>query len=772
MTEMKRILVVCAAVFMAVTGAAHAEPALGEVALHQNLLDVGTDLRLMCVAAHPDDEDGATLAMYRKKWGYKTFAVIATRGEGGQNEIGPELYNALGVIRTHEMMRASKITGAELHFLDLPEFGFSKNAEETFRIWGREETLRRMVRKIRETRPDVIITHHNTSGGHGHHRALGITLLEAFDAAADPEVFPEQVAQGLAPWQVARLYLRFFRGADKAVVVEISELDEVRGLSYAELAGLALYEHETQGMGAFVERFLTSRSTVSYGLQLEAPGGVSGAGPVAAPGGGLFDGLHDRVSPQARKLSLELAGRKEAKESVSALFGEAKTATAREQANRLAVSAMQLKLTARISDKEVVPGQEVTVTTEVFDYGEDDARNVTFTIEAADWMPAEAPAPVEISMKDIDIATAKLKLTIPAGQASTIPHDAHLFSGHFLRPQFHVVARVETREGAVILRAPVLVDVAPKVSLEFADAPHLIRRGVDRQGRFSLRLTNHAPGPGEVTVVVSPDPVLGLSGQRISVSFNSEGDQKSIPLVADLPAGLQPRDYTLTARIEGTGVSASGSVRVVDLAVPEAIRVGVIESYDDTFMTTLERLDVPHEALGLEDFTPERLDTFSTIIVDIRAYLVRQDLVANNRALLDYVHRGGTVLVMYQKTYEWKDEFAPYPLHVSRNRVTVEDAPMKILAPDHGLFHEPNTIREEDWAGWIQERGLYFPAKWDDAYTPLLQCADPGEDPAPGSCLVARYGEGTYLYTALGWYRQLRELHPGTLRIFANMLAL
>jgi hypothetical protein len=197
-----------------------------------------------------------------------------------------------------------------------------------------------------------------------------------------------------------------------------------------------------------------------------------------------------------------------------------------------------------------------------------------------------------------------------------------------------------------------------------------------------------------------------------------------------------------------------------------------VQSYDDTFMTTLERLRVPHAALQVDDFTPAKLDTFSTIILDIRAYLVRPDVAANNEALFEYVKRGGTLIVNYHKNFEWNEGFAPYPIAISRNRVTVEDAPIKLLVPDHPLFNIPNEIRPSDWDGWIQERGLYFPHRWDDAYTPLIEVNDPGENNPPGSCLIAQYGNGAYLYTALGWYRQLRELHPGTLRIFANMLAL
>jgi len=212
--------------------------------------------------------------------------------------------------------------------------------------------------------------------------------------------------------------------------------------------------------------------------------------------------------------------------------------------------------------------------------------------------------------------------------------------------------------------------------------------------------------------------------------------------------------------------------RVVDVKVPEHARIGVVQSYDDVFMKTLERLQVPHAALELKDLTPERLAAFSAIIIDIRAYLARPDLVANNQAVLDFAKRGGALLVMYQKTFDWKEAYAPYPIHVSTNRVTREDAPVSVLAADNSLFTTPNRIVDTDWAGWIQERGLYFPDTWDTHYTPLVACADPGETIPPGSCLIAKYGEGTYFYTALGWYRQLRELHPGALRVFANMIAL
>jgi hypothetical protein len=166
------------------------------------------------------------------------------------------------------------------------------------------------------------------------------------------------------------------------------------------------------------------------------------------------------------------------------------------------------------------------------------------------------------------------------------------------------------------------------------------------------------------------------------------------------------------------------------------------------------------------------LARYTTVLVDIRAYLDRPDLVANNQTLLDYVKNGGTAIVFYHKTFEWEPSYAPYPITIGRGRVTVETAPIEILQPDYPLFNTPNRIGTGDWDNWIQERGLYFPSSWADEYTPLVAVSDPGETTPPGSVLVAEYGEGTYMYTALVWYRQLRALNPGALRIFANMLAL
>jgi LmbE family N-acetylglucosaminyl deacetylase len=761
--------------FLALLGAAAlAEPTLGDIAKHQDALDAGTDLRLMCVAAHPDDEDGATLAMYRKKYGYKTFAVLATRGEGGQNEIGPELYEQLAVLRTDEMSRASAFTGAELHFLNLPEFGYSKTKEEAFAIWGYDKAFERMVRKIRELRPDVIITHHPPQGQHGHHQAIGQVLQDAFDKAGDPAVCPEQIKEGLQPWQPARLYLRSFQGGGELVRINFNELDPVRGLTYAQIAANALREHKTQGMGFFIDRFLTSRSTASYGLVKDHKEGTQGGGDVAAPGGGLFEGLRDRVSADARKLSLAGAESLDTAKAVALLKAaraQDPAGAAAERANRLAGAMAELRVTAKPSDAEVVAGQEIKLAVEAIDFGAQDATNVTFEVRAKPWFAAAAPAPLTQTFSG-GFSTAEFTLRAPSDQARTLPYSEFVYQPHYLEPQIVVTATADVGGTPVTVEAPVYLEIAPAAALEFLHAPYLIRPVAGDTAEFTLLVTNHAAGAGAATIQLSATKGLTLEQDTVSVTFAREGDQKVIPIRARVAKGLAPGDYPLTAKVAETGHSLTGLVRYVNVQVPKDRRVGVIRSYDDTLLITLDRLGVPYDTIETADFTPESLDRFTTILVDIRAYLDRPDLVANNQTLLDYCKRGGTVIVNYHKTIEWESAYAPYELVVGGQRVTVETAPITILQPEHPLFNVPNKIVPADWDNWIQERGLYFPSKWAPEYTPLISVSDPGEAPLQGSCLIAKYGEGTYLYTSLVWYRQLRAMNPGAIRIFANMLAL
>lgn len=740
---------------------------LGEIAFRQALLDLGNDFRLMCVAAHPDDEDGATLALHRYKFGVETFAIVATRGEGGQNEIGPELYEDLAVIRTREMQAAAAITGAELHFLDLPDFGYSKSIEETQAIWGEKEALRRLVSKIREIRPQVIITHHGRDKDHGHHQAIGRAVLDAFDLAANPAAFPEQIAQGLAPWQPLRLYIRAWTPGSDSVTLDIAELEPLRGMTYAEIAAAALKAHASQGMTFFIEQYLTGRPKVHYDLVKTVPDTQEGD---SQPAGPLFAGLpasanaltaqlppapcnlHDFLEPLLRLLDTQSDGSDGRSEELA----------------RAAACAAELRLEAHADDPVVVPGQTVQLTAMLTDFGRQDASAVEFSCSWGDLDRTITSGMVPLHDGQ---ALWQHTLTVPADATPTLPARDHAFDAHAFDPQIQITARAVCGDAAAPVRTAARVEVARATEAAFLDAPYLVRRNGERAMRLDVLCTNHAPGARTDKLRIETPEGWSADTLVFPLQFQRENEQQCIPVILDLPEIPAEGKYSIRARLHSDeGVSAD--VSVVNVKLPQVQRIGLVESYDDTLRTTLDKLGLPCVSLTNRDFHPAALDACNVILIDVRAYQYRQDLIANNNALLDYVHRGGTLIVMYQKTLDWKPEYAPYPIHLSRNRVTQEDVPITLLAPDHPLFHTPNAIQPEDWDGWVQERGLYFPERWDPAYTPLIACHDPGEDIPPGACLVARHGEGVYCYTALVWYRQLRRLHPGALRLFANLLAL
>ncbi|MEK7400538.1 MAG: hypothetical protein AAB116_26640, partial [Candidatus Poribacteria bacterium] len=259
-------------------------------------------------------------------------------------------------------------------------------------------------------------------------------------------------------------------------------------------------------------------------------------------------------------------------------------------------------------------------------------------------------------------------------------------------------------------------------------------------------------------------------GQDFSLG---EDQQASTAFDVMIPSEISPGDFSLNAKvIYGSDTAiAKNNIKVIDVKTANDLYVGYVKSYDNTIDWALKQLGVKCSALESDDIRFGDLSIYNTIILDIRAYLVRKDLIECNQRLLDYVKNGGNLIVFYNKTFEWNKRYAPYELTISSDRVTVEEAPITILAIDHPLFTFPNKITDEDWKDWIQERGLYFPSKWAPEYKELLSCNDPGEKSLKGGYLIAQYGKGTYIYTSYVWYRQLQNLNSGAFRNFANMIS-
>lgn len=690
-------------------------------------------LVVMNLAAHPDDEDGRTLAYYRWAEDARAYSVIYTRGEGGQNEIGPELYEDLGAIRTAETERAARMLGTQVYFLNFEDFGFSKSAEETFDRWGgRDAVTARITYLIRKLKPDVLFTNHDTltvgpGRQHGHHQAVGISAYDAFALAADPTYHPEQlVEEGVDLWQPKRLFLRHWNepdgGADVSVPVGEEYADDK---SYADMASDALREHASQGMAMFAGRFSTPATYFSLLRK------------------------HDDAPLDPHDLAANLTPPGNRPPSLRYLIDSKRI----ESLSPEAIS---------VSDSVAIPGSKLRLTLK------------------PDLLPA---LPVRIRFSGaVDTTLLITKDTPPASTIRIRPDAVPTYP----RARFQYERFVSSPPVAYeVVSLPtgerthagyLALDVVPAVLLETPVQVVRARAG-SVEVPIELSVWDSALESLEVRgaiVQVADEDVLGEHYESYRVN-----DRVIVldTLSISLDGMANESDYSviLTAVSDDPRhlVNHSLHARSFDVKVPPSLRVGVVESYDDALSDALEELGVEHVLLDSIALAEGDLESLHTILVDIRAFLVRPDLQAHNERLLEWVEDGGHLVVNYHKTFEWDgDEYAPYPLQLSRARVTREDAPIRLLQPEHVLFHQPNEIVPTDWDGWVQERGLYFPTDYDSRYLELFGLSDPGEPELRGSTLLAEYGSGTYLYTALVWYRQLKEFHPGAYRMFANMISL
>jgi LmbE family N-acetylglucosaminyl deacetylase len=785
--------------------------------LYQALLDLTNPWTVMCVAAHPDDEDGATLTVLRRKTGAHTVTVFSTYGEGGQNATGPELYEELGAIRERETREASAIQGSEPHFLGLRDFGYSKSADETFRVWDHEEALRRMVLQIRRLRPDVIITNHDTSSGHGHHQATGRLVQEAFDTAADPARFPEQLKiAGVDVWQPHRLFVRVRTAGgtvDKddaervsaLISIDANERDAVRGSTYAEQALRALRRHASQG--PWPEAVPAGgRPLIRYRLARSA----KQAAPLPSNASSLLEGMTlpepfwTRLSPAAAKaiLPVFLANRRHPEIVFDALMSarhkgmyavfSADKPRFNLMANRLdralaVASGVSIKFEPRI--EPLMPGMPATFNIVISNRGgaEITAESISFSGGGQATTPLLTKA-VRVGPEKNFIATAKYD------QSNTlsvnVPRSEHLYDGRVSGEQFRADAVIKLKGVRVTLTEKMSFDVAPAVEIKSITPSPLVLTPptINKPVPVTISLVNHQRAAfkgklksggllnatrAEVSFTVGANETLDIKDM---LDLQSGGKQATEGTNAHVP------DAVTFAIIPGDSSKplTQQTVRVAysEARVASRLRVGYVRSFDDTLRDALAALGVESKALTVDDVRAGKLESYSTIILDNRGYQAHPELVSANSRLLEYVRAGGTLVVFYHKTEEWnadpsrgRPQLAPYPITLGNERVTDENAPVTFLDPQHRILNFPNKLTQDDFKGWIQERGLYYPKQWDDRYTALLASNDAGEQPLRGGLLAADYGRGRYIYTSMVWYRQLRAGVPGAYRMLANMLS-
>ena len=874
--------------------------------------------RVLMIAAHPDDEDTGLLAALARGMGAETAYLSLSRGEGGQNLIGPRLHEGLGVIRTGELVAARALDGGEQYFTRAFDFGYSKSLDEALELWPLEEVLRDVVYVVRKFRPQVIVSVFSGTArdGHGQHQLAGVVAHEAFDAAGDPARFPELAAQGVAPWQARKLYrsMRFI-AAQATLAVPTGTFDPVLGRSHFQLAMESRSRHRSQDMGS-AESMGPRSSNLSLvasrvaGEEVAAAGGADSAAGAGAAGSGespedgIFAGIdttlfgqlgdpptgrwpadtEDRLNAYREALGRargELSfvqpggaapGLAEGAAILRTLIDEAPDGDGKrvlerrlDQVSEALLAAAGVVTDVRVGRDLLTPGESVVVDVTVWNGGTFDLSDVGAELLLPDGWDA---APTEESTPGggrSPFFRTRAPDTpddgrVPAGAIArwswrvAVPPDAAPSTPYYLE---------EARDGALyrwpedgdlwalpVTTPPVRARLAMVLEGARPDGPDGgVRVAVAREGEFVG--VDQATGEYRETVLVVPaidvsvDPPwmvwpTGAAGVREVgvVLTNTSASHRSGTVRLEVPDGwnVEPGSAPFALGPDGASgsftfaVTAGGTVRegshmfravvrqesaatpgdrlppesdkesvteydIIDFphipraliareasvrvsALPVAadagLRAGYIMGSGDDGATALRQIGVAVEELGPDRVRAGDFADFDVLVLGVRAYETRPDLAAANEAVLDFARTGGTVIVQYNR-YEFPaGGFAPYPVTIDRphDRVTDENAVVTILAPASPVFAGPNSIGPADFDGWVQERGLYFPGEWDDRYTPVMEMADPGEDPKRGGLLVARVGDGLYVYTGLAFFRQFPAGVPGAYRLFANLVSL
>ncbi|MGZ3332524.1 MAG: PIG-L family deacetylase [Gemmatimonadaceae bacterium] len=725
-------------------------------------------VRVLWIAAHPDDEDTNLIAWLARGRNVETAYMSLTRGDGGQNLIGNELGEELGVIRTEELLAARRIDGAHQYFGREYDFGFSKTAEETRKHWPQDSVLQDVITVMRAFRPHIVITTFSGTprDGHGHHQISAIVAREAYNLADDADRFPDSVFG--APWKPLKLYrLARFSPQDRTISINVGEYSPSLGLSYQEIAADSRSQHKSQGEGTL------RRKGVQWDYLTREDSRV--AAPPANEEQSIFDGL------DLTKLSI--------------------------RDGRIAQPelALPMELEAVADRQAVALGDSAKISLAIYN------RSHFFISVPA--ISGEHGSPLGIAPDSAyrwtqwytgREITQPWWLAIPrkgdlfATPVSTISEDqrernrgAHIY--------------VYTRNGGlVLLSTPVVyhyVDrvrgdvqrpliVAPGISITLDEATTMTRASAPLD--LPLRTTLRSALGDSTAVSVTLTLPSGLSADSLTRTVvMAPGGTRTLAfkIRGTLLRGTNQIAATATAKgrtyqsgyipIEYPHITpqriyrpSTLSIIAADVALPTPLNVAYIQGVGDNSAPILQQLGVPLTLLDPDDIPQTDLSRFTAIVIGPRAYQASQTLQDNNDFLLGYVRNGGRLVVQYGQAEMQRPGTTPYPITLQQRaeRVTDENAPVTFTDPQSPLLNSPNKITQDDFSGWVQERATYMPSTFDSHYRTMLSMNDPGEPSNRAAILAAPYGRGTYIYVPLALFRQLPAGVPGSARIFANLL--
>jgi LmbE family N-acetylglucosaminyl deacetylase len=789
--------------------------------------------RILFITAHPDDEWSSLLAYLSHGLDTDVALLTVTRGQGGQNAIGPEQDGQLGVVRTEELLAAGEHYGVRQYFTRAVDSGFSKSPETTMKLWG-EVPLEDMVRVIRTFRPQVVINGWGgVHSGHGQHQATGILVPQAVAAAADPKRYPDQIAEGLPAWKVTLELRGGPFGSASGVQIPVNDVSPLWGKSYTLIGMEGHAQHKSQGTPAYFGNPFFRRPIY---LETETPHGEGGgkfdAKLLAQPIASLVDWfpvLKAELAPALASVDQELAAAEKAalepdraaaakslaeagksvvalREKIAAQGGVQNQAALweidqlHERVDHALAEDVALSVDAEADRHELVAGENFAVDVRSYDHP---AAPVDWTVDQSSLqVPSGWTAKFEQSKGGND--GYHFNVTIPADALPpSAPGNAIL---PFPPPLVRLALHANVEGYAFTVEKPVehttasttgirtyTLELVPAVTLTVEPVQVMLpEKPTGSPAKLLARVRYH--GTKAAKIAVGIDAPKGWSAAPIeSLEFSESGDQL-IRFVVTPPAGVVPGAYLLHpyARLGEETFRTSlepiptlptldwsepddATVHVLKLAVPAGLRIGYITAdSDDPMPEVLRQIGIRVDLLDEVALAFGDLGRYDAIVVGIRGYELRPDVPRSNARLLDYVKRGGTLLVQYQRDFAWDRILpAPFPAKMGDRvaRVTDASSPVRFLAPDNPLLNTPNKITMADFQGWVQERGLYFWGTFDPRYTPVLGLKDPGEPEVTGGLVYAHDGKGVYIYTGLSFFRELPAGVPGAYRLFVNLLS-
>lgn len=779
---------------------------------------------VLYVAAHPDDENTRVIAWLANDRLATTAYLSLTRGDGGQNLIGPEIRDELGLIRTEELLAARKIDGGQQFFTRANDFGFSKNVNETLKIWGRDEVLSDVVRVFRQFQPDVVINRFppNERAGHGHHTASAVLSLEAFDLTGLPSAFPEQL-KTLKPWQPVRIYLntgRFFNNTVNestpgVTVINVGGYNTLLGQSYAEIAAASRSQHKSQGFGSPGRR---GNANEFFELAKGKPAEKD-----------IFEGINttwtrvkggEKVIPLVEKAIRDfnptsphliipqlLTIRKSIHQVEDGIWKQRKL----NEVNELIRDCAGLFAEVTASAYWLSSGDRAEFSYEIINRSPVQAQLLSVRGRGI-----QLDSSLNLNLENNEALLFKSRNLITRSEYSSPywlrePHEQGLFKvsdenligkprndpalqvsmlfsimGELLELDIPVVFKWTDPVKGELYRP---VEVTPPVFINLPNGSMVFPSGEARPVQVILKSVSTARQRGTLHLELpsgwrsEPTEVefeLTKTGEEqvktflvFPPAFSSAGKLRALVRIGNSVSGLSIKTIAYDhIPIQTLMPPAEMKVVRIDLK-KEGHRIGYIRGAGDDIPAALRNMGYDVWEMRNEEVTSENLKTLDAVVVGVRAVNTNERIGFLMDALLDYVNNGGTLVMQYNTTADLEtNRFSPYPLSLSRDRVTEEDAEVRVLLPQHPALNYPNKITAQDFNGWVQERGLYFPGTWDSKYEALLSMNDTGESPKNGSLLIASYGKGYYVYTGLSFFRQLPEGVPGAYRLFANLVSL